>query len=196
MFKADKSWMFKLIPAAAAGIVIGNIVAAESMPDSALAGQASQPASSLNLFMSAQEQQEAERRRLQEREIVDDAAIELAEEDAEVVDGKIVNTTPEPVVSRQEPATDAVLPPRYNGVVLRGNSVLGLWVGERRFSMSEGAEYLQVESVSSTGQARFSGMLQISNENGAALLNPGDLIPFRTPDSALQNHFSSSGDSQ
>ncbi len=201
--KANRLWA--LVPglAVAVGFSVNTVVSAESVVDSKseslTAKEKSQATSFISLFMSAEEQQAAELRRLQNTSQIDEVSKQLATEITEIteaVEALSINNTPEPVLEEHEAAVDSAGPPRYNGVVLRGSAVLGLWVGEERFSMSEGSDYLSVKSVSSNGQATFTGTQQSSSERRTALLNPGDLIPFGTSDPVFQNHSSDSRDSQ
>ncbi len=167
-----------------AGVPFAFVLASElSIPSTVQSeSPAVVPGSSMSLFMSVEEQRAAEKRNSQtetdgmlpaepldtEELALDNEAVTEEESEANA-----------PVDGTNLLKAERALP-RYDGVVLRNGAVLGLWVNAQRLSTYERTGSVRFESVRANGQASFSGALQVSGNTGTVVLNPGDLMPFKS----------------
>ena len=121
------------------------------------------PETGLFLFLSKEEQMAAEK--LQASTAVEEAA--TAEKDSGRLNEKDAGesvTTPRtvlPAADKQAVITDEVL---YNGAVLMGNEVLGLWINKAQIL---GSNCLRVEDIDRYGVVRLSSL------SGTVELRPG-----------------------
>ncbi len=60
---------------------------------------------------------------------------------------------------------------RYNGIVMKGDKVLGLWINSRPFNNRKDGKGLRVDAIDADGR------IQIAGAGGSADLYPGELIP-------------------
>ena len=60
---------------------------------------------------------------------------------------------------------------RYNGIVMKGDKVLGLWINSRPFNNRRDGKGLRVDAIDADGR------IQIVGAGGSADLYPGELIP-------------------
>jgi len=73
-------------------------------------------------------------------------------------------------VPEPQPASEQTLE-RYNGAVLRGSEVLGVWIDGRKYVASQNSASPTIEQLGQNGVVRF------STSQGAVVLAPGDFIP-------------------
>lgn len=121
--------------------------------------------SGLYLFLDEEQQKIEEEKQISAVEHVLPA---LAETDTEVADDIFVDEEsggmPDP-----EPLAESAYS-RYNGAVLQGSEILGIWINNRRFFIPEDSLSLQIE------QTERNGIVRVSTTDDVLLLAPGDDI--------------------